>query len=177
VAGEVTFQMTEADYVAANRDWFLRTILKRKAIIRHAVALGVAFTAGVVLAGGDRDTFTMGQLWYGLGLAGAAAGGLLLLYVVTYALIPRRAGRLFRQQTGFHRPLTFSWSDDGMAQTSAHGTGTYAWRDLHRWTAGRDSIMPYVTDQLYFVIPRRVLSDAQANDLVATLEQSGLSQY
>ena len=177
MAGEVTFQMTEADYVAANRDWFLRTILKRKAIIRHAVALGVAFMAGAVLAGGDRGTFAMGQLWYGLALAGAAAGALLLLYVVTYALIPRRAGRLFRQQTGFHRPLRFSWSDDGMTQTSAHGTGTYAWRDLHRWTVGRDAIMPYVTDQLYFVIPRRALSESQVSDLVNTLERSGLSQY
>lgn len=177
MAGEVTFQMTEADYVAANRDWFLRTILKRKAIIRHTAVLGVAFMAGVAVAGGDRGTFAMDQLWYGLGLAGIGAGTLILLYIITYALIPRRAGRLFRQQTGFHRPLTFSWSADGMTQTTTHGNGTYAWRDLHRWSDGPSTVLIYHTDNLFFVLPRHTLRDDQYRDLVDALIRSGLPRY
>jgi hypothetical protein len=56
-------------------------------------------------------------------------------------------------------------------------TGFAVWHELHRWTEGRPGIMPYVNDQLYFIVPRRVLSDERAGDLIATLERSGLPRY
>ena len=174
MAGEVTYKVAERDYVAANRDWFRRAIVKRKALIRHAVTVLAVFMLGVSISRGSESTFAMRNLYIGLAMGCIAICAVLLLYAINYALLPRRAGRLFRQQTAFQKPLKFSWSDEGMVQDSAHGTGTYAWRDLHRWTAGRENFMPYVNDQLYFIVPRRALNEEQAADLLATLERSGL---
>ena len=176
VAGEVTYQTTEADYVAANRDWFRRAIVKRKALVRNVVTVLASFALGVVLSQGGKGTLAIGNLYAGLAMSGVVIVAVLLSYAVAYALIPRRAAKLFRQQTTFQKPMKFSWSDYGMVQDSANGTGTYAWRDLHRWTAGREAFMPYVNDQLYFIVPRRVLNEQQAADLLATLERSGLPQ-
>jgi hypothetical protein len=117
------------------------------------------------------------QLSYGLILA---FGGVLffgLLCGLSFLMLPRRARKLFGQQTTMHKPLRFAWSDDGFVQGSAFGDGTYSWTDLHRWSDGASAILLYHTEAMYFVVPRRALSDDQHREVVSALERSGLTRF
>jgi hypothetical protein len=170
--GEAAFTMTEADYVAAHRDWFRSTIGKRKVIVRLAVGATAVFAIGMALAWSDGEGLT-GQAIYAACLAAAFIVLVLFCLGLTYALMPRRAGRLFRQQTAMHKPMSVAWSDEGMVHRSANGEGRYAWSDLHRWSTARSAILIYQTDQMFHVVPRRVLTAGQTADLIKTLNEKG----
>jgi hypothetical protein len=174
VAGEVTFTLTEADYVAANRDWLRGVMVKRSSLIRYALILSGCFLIGVASA----DFFWNRPDWGDRLIAGAALaayiavllGGIVLS---SYLLMPRRAGRLFRQQVAMHKPLGVAWSEDGLVYRSANGAGTYAWGDFHRWRDGRSAILIYHTDQMYYIVPHHAVNDEQRADIVDLLTQFG----
>jgi hypothetical protein len=62
-------------------------------------------------------------------------------------------------------------------QRSANGSGTYAWDDLHRWWQGAHTILFFHTDRMFFVVPRRSLSDEQRCDLIDTVAASKMPVY
>ena len=177
VAGEVTYQLTEADYISANRDWFGRALLRWRTLIAASVMMVVIFVIGFAMARFLDGAPLIDQLGLGLSMAGMGLVALLFFFGLSFLLLPRRAKRLFRQQTSMHKPLRFAWSSEGCVQGSTHGEGTYVWSDLHRWSNGLSAVLIYHTDNLFFVLPRRVLTDEQHRDLVDTLSRSGLPRY
>jgi hypothetical protein len=177
VAGEVSYQLAEADYISANRDWFGRALLRWRTLITASVMMVVIFVIGFAMARFLDGASLIGQFGLGLSMAGMGLVVLLFLYSLSFLLLPRRAERLFRQQTSMHKLLRFAWSGKGCVQGSAHGEGTYVWSDLHRWSNGSSAVLIYHTDNLFFVLPRRALTDEQHRDLVDTLSASGLPRY
>ncbi len=174
VAGEVTFQMTAADHIAASRDYFRRAISRPRAWRAPAIAVillfGIGFAMGRFLDNGPLAyQFAMG-LW----LAGCGLFALGLCYVLSYLMIPRRARRLFAQQKALHKPVRFAWSPEGVVQSTANGEGRYAWDDLYRWDEGRSTILLYHTERMYAVLPHRILEDDLRRDLIDTLSGSVL---
>jgi hypothetical protein len=171
MAGEVTYQPTEADYVGAHRDWFINVIWSRRglATIRTA-ALATAATLAVIgyLIGDSRPAVAVA---FASGLL-LGAFLILLCWGLSYALMPRRAGRLFRQHRALQKNVSYGWSDTGLTYRGANGSGQIAWEDMHRQAAGKHSFLFYLTENLFHFVPRRALSDSEAKDLEATAAAS-----
>ena len=174
MAGTVDYVMTEQDYVAANRDWMRRAILNRRALTRYAIIAAGSFLAGVAVAGlfWDRPDWSE-RLLGGLAVMAYVVVVLGGIIGTGYLLLPRRPRRLFRQQAVMRKPLGFAWSDDGMIHRSAAGEGSYAWSDFHRWQDGRSGILIYQTDNLFHILPHRVLDPGQRAEVIDLLTRFG----
>ncbi len=158
MAGEVTFQPTEADYVGANRDHYLRSLKGP----RSYVGLAVIFIFFVWL---ELQFYTL------LAIAFAIMAVAFITFAVcaaVYSTIPRTAGRLFHQQASFRHPLTYAWDDRGMNLRAHNSNSLTPWRDLHRWIACKDMFLFYLDERTFYFLPYRVLTDAQIDDLRAT---------
>jgi len=167
----MTFQPTEADFVRANRDWYLRTLMRPRTLF------------GVVLIGGTLAGLESLQGWIGHGVPGVLAAGVLgagltsLVYLGIYLLMPRRAGRLYRQQASLQRPLSFGWDETGLSVRSANGAGLVPWSELHRWSDGREMLLFYLNDQLFYFLPHRALTAVQIEDLRAMAAAHGIPKF
>lgn len=176
MAGEVTFQMTEADYVAANRDWFVWTVSTRKVLKAPAIVAVTLFVFGVLIERFVDAAPLAAQIEYGLILGACGVALIGLLYGLSYLMLPRRARKLFGQHVAMRKAMRVAWSDEALVQETANATGRYAWTDLNRWADGASAVLLYPTEAMYFIVPHRVLTDAQHDDLVATLARSGLQR-
>jgi hypothetical protein len=172
VAGEVSFQLTEADWIAAYRD-FLRDRYNSAGPIKRALSFGVYFLCFLLLG------WMIGALMALLSFdrhgefaalpfvfAGLACFWLWCDY--GYRRVPKRARRLFRQRATLRRPVSFGWSEEGLSFRNAHASGLIPWTDLYRWRALKHGFLFFVDEQMVYFIPRSALNDAQAKDLEAT---------
>jgi hypothetical protein len=171
MAGEISYRPTEADYVAAQRDWFAASIWRRAPRTLATTALAVSAMLGLLgLIAGD----PVGRVLGTMATALVAAPVLVLcVWGLCYWLLPRNARRLFRQQRTLHRDFTYGWSEEGIHHRSDRGTGAIAWSDIHRWSEQRHTFLFYMNDRLFHFIPRRLLSDAEARDLSTTAAAHG----
>ena len=163
MAGEVTYQPSEADYVAAHRDWFVNLLGRRGLSTMASAALAAAGTAAVIeFLARDPLARVMAAMGAGL-LLGPLV--LLLCWGLSYALLPRRAGRLFHQHRALKKEVSYGWTDDVLTYRGANGSGQTAWEDLHRHAEGKHTFLFYLTDNLFHFVPRRALTDSEAEDL------------
>jgi hypothetical protein len=175
VAGEVTCRPNEADYVAAQQDHLLRWIWSRRAIGSLAAGAAAAATmlAVIGLLSGDAAPAVVVAAGAGL-LFGPLL--ILVLWGVSYALLPRRARRLYHQHRALQKEVSYGWSEAGLRYKSANGSGKTAWEDFHRWSEGRHAFLFYLTDNLFHFVPRRQLSEAEVADLRDTARTLGPEQ-
>jgi hypothetical protein len=177
VAGEVSFQLTEEDWIAAYRD-FLRDRYDATGPIKRVLTFGAYFLfflmlgwmigALMALLSFDRNGQFAALPFV---LAGLACFWLWCDY--GYRQVPRRARRLFRQRAALHRPLGFGWSEKGLSFRNAHASGLIPWADLYRWRAARHGFLFFADEQMVYFIPRSALSGAQAKDLEANAAAGG----
>ena len=174
MAGETTFQLTEADFVAVYRD-SLRAhgglAMRDAGIISAAILLLLLLDLLADLA----LPRLMGRMDV-LDVLPFAMGGLAWLWLclgLGYVRARPLAQRIFRQRVSYQRPLSYGWSDEGLSFRTSHGAGLIPWSDLYRCRATEHNFL-FLTDELsaYF-IPRSALDEAQARDLEATLIASG----
>ena len=175
MAGAVQFTLGEQDYIEANRDYARRFLARPRNIMRTALLVAGTMAAGALLAQGLSDPREPGSLAIGFGAA--ALGGILLCQLLGYLLIPRRARRLYRQQASLQKPYRYTWSDAGFAYASETDNAAVAWPELHRWSPGRRTILFFLNDQLFYAIPRHVLTEAQASDLTTLAERHGPPRF
>ncbi len=171
MAGEISFTPSEADYLAANRDWFRRAIRQRRALIWMAglVAFSTAIGAlGSILDGeGESPVFTaLGFCMLALVLCG-------LCYFISYLMLPGRVRRIYRQQKSFGQPWRYAWSDKGLDFSSANGTAKLAWSDMYRWSDGPRTFLFFINEQMFYFIPFHLVSPEQSSDLRATATKHG----
>lgn len=111
-------------------------------------------------------------------------GTLALTLVVTLAVMagvalalwltmPMRCRRLFRLHKMLHQPQTVSLSDDGLHFVSSLGDTSFAPSMLLRWAADTHTLLLYPGETLFFVLPRRCLTDEAWRRLLAYLAASG----
>ena len=168
---EVSFRLSAEDYVAANRDWFFKTI--RRSSVRTVIfgLLGLIVAIGAVqewLTGGSADAIT---LVAALMLVVIVAWP--LFYLIGYLTVPRRTRRLYRQHKALALPTTYNWSEEGILYRSAAGEFQMAWRDMWRWTCGKRTFLFMPNEAAFYPIPLHVLTQAQVADLRALAERHG----
>jgi YcxB-like protein len=172
VAGEVTYQLNEADYVAAQRDHLLRRMWSRGALASLASGAAAAATTLAVIGLLSGDGVRAAVVAAGAGLLlGPLA--ILVLWGVSFALLPKRARRLYRQHRSLQKEVSYGWSEAGLSYRSANGSGEIAWQDFHRWSEGPHAFLFYLTDQLFHFVIRRQLSETEAADLRNTASALG----
>ena len=163
MAGEITFTVSEKDYADANRDWFLGN-LKRP---RPWIAFGLLALVSAGVGGGsawlDGKTEEAGSMAAGFALLGLLVA--LLVCLATYLALPRRTRRLYRQHKILHQPCTIGWTEAGLSIDSANGRTLHPWPDFHRRLVGRRAVLLFLNDQLFFILPRRLLDDTAVEDI------------
>ena len=175
MTGSVTFTPSETDYVGAIRANFVFAMRRRRTLRPIAITALVfaAIGAGVGLTDGSPAwvaVYAFAGLLYGAVLFG-------LIYLTSYLLLPRRAGRLFRQQRSIQQSFEYRWSDAGLEWSSAQGAGRFPWSDLHGWRETKPAMLIYMNDTLFQFLPRHAFTHEAADDLRATMERAGLPIY
>ncbi len=163
MAGEISFTISEKDYADANRDWFLGSLKRPRPWI--AFGLLALFCAGV--GGGatwlDGPREEVGTTALGFALLGLVAAFLVCL--ATYLDLPRRTRRLYRQHKTLQQPCTIGWTQAGLTIDSVNGRTLHPWPDFHRRLVGRSAVLLFLNDQLFFILPRRLLDDESVEEL------------
>ena len=172
MAGRIHFTPTEADMVAATRDWFRRDLLRPRVRLAlfgaplAAAALGVALALQAGAPSGR--AFWLGGVW---ALGGFAL--VVLIFALRYAALPGAARRNFWQNKALQAEHVFSWSEEALSWESAVANARILWADLHRWGEGPGAFLFAVSERGVQFVPRRALSDEQAADLRATALRHG----
>lgn len=82
-----------------------------------------------------------------------------------WLLVPCQARRALNESPAARTPEQLAWSNDGLTATSTYGTGTLPWRDLHGWAEDGHVFAIYTTRGVAVTVPKRLLNEAQVDDL------------
>lgn len=176
MAGEVTYTLNDADMTAAAREQFRAAIFTRKSFACYALFLAIGFGLGFAGPKSCGCAAWADRIASGWSMAGFVVVLFMALFALVYLTAPGRMRRALRQQTGLREPVSFAWADDRMTVGTIHGTLTFPWADRLNWTEVASAVVIAYTDLERHIVPRRVLTDAQRADLIATLERSGLKR-
>ena len=162
MAGHIRFRPEAADYVAATRTGWLKSLRSRPFAIRMAVFIAIIIVVAIAITWSAAD-------FRATLFAIAFIGGVFFTWLaaclgLSFLLIPRRSRRLFEQQRTLHREFDVEWTDDHLVYRSDTSTTTIAWPDYYRWLEGRGIFLFYLNEQLYHFVPKRALTAEQLTD-------------
>ncbi|MDR2875990.1 MAG: YcxB family protein [Methylobacillus sp.] len=165
----VTVQLEPADYLAASRLHSRRQIFgggRRGINITVIVALVLlGFIAAFAL--------NPGQLLRTLGILIVCL--IAILVIAHFLIIPYQVRKIFREQKTLHVPYVWTWTEQGLEiRSEKYGHTTYPWSDLFRWEEDQHIFLFYHSSRLFSMLPRRVLSEAQADDLRRCIQAARL---
>lgn len=171
MSGEASFIATIDDWVTGNELWYRHTRGRR-------ILLWLGLASGVLLvAGAARGILVQHRSFAQI------VGDMLpvLFFSACVLLIPMTSRwpirwhmrRQYAQRPSMGRPVQFRWSDERLFAAATDGTTDQPWNELHRQLRDDQSFVFLMTDQLMLLVPRRVLTDEQAADLVATADRYG----
>jgi YcxB-like protein len=169
----VAYSLTEQDVVAADklyrRSYFTEPRNYKGLIILWLVvngALLVLYFSGLFNARDARDLITV--------LVPAMTIAIFVIPVTASALTgPIRARQNFRGAKVLQGEFTCSWSSDGFTQRTATGTTVLPWDHIAKWREDQASVILFIAPHHYLLVPKRHLTQAQADDLRAHLARLG----
>jgi hypothetical protein len=148
----LTVQLTDADYLAAQRLHTRRARMIPWLLDGALIALGALASAGVF----GRE-FAKG----GGPFAVAMTIILLLTVIAQYAIAPRRWLRNFREQKSAQHPITYSWSDTALSTQGDYGNSTVPWTDFLKIRENEQTYLLYLAKMLFYCIPKRAFATAE----------------
>lgn len=165
MSGCVTFRPLGEDHVAVARGSFWHPLKRRRFHVRLLIltAFGAMLGAAIDWLDGAEAIFA----WL---VFGASAALLWIVMVLTgvYLLIPRRAGRLARQQRSLDQSFSIRWTDDELETVSENSRSRVPWRDYHLWFETPSIFAFGLNEKLFHMAPKRVMSTAEIDDLRRT---------
>jgi len=169
MAGEVTYTLSEAVYVAAQKEWWWNRLFRRRMLwLLMSMVIGLVW-------GWLIDPPGPGQvvLW----ALGSASGGVLVMAVLTmlqrFLWLPYHARKLYRQTAIYDgKPITVAWSDEGVILTTTRGTNRFGWSDFRSWHDGRSAVLLYYNDRQASILPRAAFDASELIDLCDTIARS-----
>lgn len=91
------------------------------------------------------------------------------IFVIPIALFclfsQRYARKTFHEQKSLHKPMTFTWDENGFAMTSHYGSALMAWSDQVRTAENTRMFLLFETTRLYRMVPKRAMTPQQIADL------------
>lgn len=163
------FKLAAGDLVAAS--WlYLRQGLKRPRALVSWLVLWACFVAFLIFVNGGAPARP--DRW--LVLLGISLAPFAAVIAVAAILTPITARRVFRQQRSLQGEMTLSWSEAGLHVQSEYGAFEIPWSHFVRWTEDQHSFLLFESDRLYRVVPKRVLTSDQQQDLRTYLGRIGV---
>ncbi|BAF87718.1 unknown protein [Azorhizobium caulinodans ORS 571] len=163
--GPISIQLTADDVARAYQLFQTQALLSARGVLSvlflDLVTVGLTVFAIKALSGDDLP----------LPLAGMLA--VLFPAVMIWSTRWRNgrlARRIFAQQKSLNQPFTLAWTDEALQTQAPQGDATLPWRDLVKMKQDRHMILFFESDALFRMVPRRVLSQAQQDDLLRTAE-------
>jgi hypothetical protein len=149
------FQLTQDDYVEAQLSHFGRTL--GKIFVPGVVVLGAAFAVTLVIA--LTDPATASQLvpsWIFL------AALFVLMILLRSGMLPRMLHRMqFNRLRALHGPIRFEAREGDIAYCTGTSESITKWEAFEKWKESNGGFLLYVQPRLYFLVPKRVLDEAQ----------------
>ena len=164
-----TFVLSELDLRRAARLHVFSAMRDRRTIIRLSILwIGVMVALAIYLR-------LVGMPWaelreymplFVLVLASAAFGA---AFVVPLLLSPMVIRRRFRQEKILREPAEVRWDEEAYEVDQPGIHNRIAWRDYTKWREDRYQFLFFASDYRYQVLPKRVLTQAQIEDVRAIL--------
>jgi hypothetical protein len=166
--GSVTFELIEAEAVAASRH-----VVARRVPIRPNLLVACALAAGVlglfVTRGASEGQFLRVLVLLVMSLA-------VVLALTFNVFIPWQARNHFRQLAAAKGTTTFSWDEAGAGLAGQKGEARFFWGDFYRWSETDALLILYQSSMLYNIVPKHALQAAQLEDIVALLTANGVKR-
>lgn len=147
-------EITESDYLAAYQ---LAARLDGDRLAIAIIGSLIAFGAGIFLIA---QRSLMGFA-LGAGLASAAIGAWIGAAIVRLVVLPTRARRT-HQSKALRAPSVISWDDDRLRFESEYEGLRLPWGDVVRTKEDDRSLLIYVTDNVFRLIPKRVFAGSES---------------
>jgi hypothetical protein len=155
----ITFQLEPDDYVAANR-LHTRMIWRRPLSLASFAFLIVAYAAFLYISWrAPPDTPMVIFISFVVSCAIVFPPLSYLLY------LPYKTRKVFREQKNLHYPMTMSWSEAGFKVENQQGSAVTPWQDFFKWGEDSGILLLYHSSRLFYMLPKRVLSEAQLTDM------------
>lgn len=151
MAGTVTFDPTQADWVAANRLWLAHSRWRRwfRWVIVAVVALIlVDLLLQLAIAPGDVKAAVLDAA-----VPIVVLIGITLAYWLTPLTIARGVRMQFTQRRTMGERTTVDWNDERLTMANESGSTTLRWPDLYRWMEDETAFAFLLTDRLILMVP------------------------
>lgn len=163
--------LNELDLRRAGRLHVWSSIRDPRVVIRIALLWAGAMVALVVflgLAGMPWPELHAALPVFALVMAGVTFG---FAFVFPLLIGPLVIHRRFRQDKLLRQAAEVSWNEDTyeVIQPGAHNR--FAWTDYSKWRDGRHTFMFFRSDYTYQVLPKRVLTQEQIDDISRILSR------
>lgn len=156
---QATYQISEADYVAAAR-LFSKLTSKWLAIY---LVLAVILVLLAALSEAALRAAAIG------GVIGGFIGGLMMHYII----VPIQARRHYRKYKAMHATFTIELLESGVRLTSPNAQGIVRWDQIHKWRQNDVFVLIYPMPRLYHIIPKSIAAQGfDVAQLTQALKQS-----
>lgn len=163
------FTVTVNDYLNASR-LYARRYWYRQGLYWVALVLVIALALQVITKGIERlniTDFLLSLPWL--------FGGLISIALVLYYLVfPVSSRWTYARMKLFRYPCIASWDTTGFTGSNVSSSSTIPWVDYYAWCANKKVIALLPAPNIFQIIPRHALSEAQAADLIDHIKRSGL---
>jgi hypothetical protein len=101
--------------------------------------------------------------------------GFLLLY--WFVLRPAQIARAYKLHKELSSPFEMKLTEEGYAIQNSYGQGKIPWKDFAKWKADKNMILLYRTDNMFNMIPRRLLQGNEETEYILDqLRQAGVKE-
>jgi hypothetical protein len=131
-------------------------------------ALGLLLILGIIF--GLMGSISWSTIIYPIFLLG-------FLALFWFVLRPYQITRSYKQHKELSSPFEMELSDEGYSIKNSYGSGKIPWKDFAKWKADKKIILLYRTDNMFNMVPRRLLQDeSQAQYVIDQLRQNNVKE-
>lgn len=96
--------------------------------------------------------------------------------LVTPTSIKRNRRSMFYEHKRLQEKITLNYDDEGISWSSDSGSFRSKWENIPKYRIGKGVVLIYESSYLMRIVPQRVFSEAELNDLRSKLENRGDNQ-
>lgn len=96
----------------------------------------------------------------------ALVGGIIGYCVVYYLITPFNAKKQYAQNRALRCEVELSLTDKHLTHGSEFGVNTLLWEDIHYWKSTSQIYLLYITNNSFYMLPTRVVSNNDALQLL-----------
>jgi hypothetical protein len=156
------FQLTADDLVSAARLFSLDGFRRPRVIASFAMLFVILATLVTLAFSPETEADVVGRLPF---IITVAALPFLAMAGIFMVLIPIGARRVYEQQRSIQGEMLVGWSDAGLHVDSEYGSFDMPWSHFGKWLENGAVFLVFESPRLYRIIPKRVLTAAQADSL------------